>query len=290
MPRTLFLLGTGVFWAVMIAALIRREFLPYLEYQAPPSYKSLLRDRREPGVVIREVTYGMDRIGRVETVTEPRADGSFRIRSRAALNLENLPVLKGLPVPDQWMYAHSETEVNSAFQLDRFSVRARALGIPTQASGVRRGGDLVVQYDMPFARGETTIKDFPADMTMAVDDIMPHQGGGSLKLGKRWRIKMLQASLGKKVEMADAYAEVIGREGRYWKNQLVDVFRVEIKKVFDPQHDRTADYTLFIDDAGRVLEQEMKLHQQVLRFMLEEERALTAEEAQNWKWTIPSPD
>ena len=63
----------------------------------------------------------------------------------------------------------------------------------------------------------------------------------------------------------------------------VGVYREEIKWVPDPDLERVADYTLFIDDQGRVLKQEMIFFGQILETVLDEQRVITMKEAEQWK-------
>ncbi len=283
MYRTFLLLGSGVFWAIMMAALIRREFLPYLEYHTPPSYRSLLRGWEEPTVLKRIVFFGEERIGQTETRIEPRSDGSYRIRSRADLRLSVIPTFRLMGAAARTR-SSSEMEIAPGFQLSSFVIKSRVLGFTVRASGRREGRDLVMEYDLGFLRGEERIRDIPEDMTFS-DDVFPYMGGGKLREGKKWKIKVLRPEINKKTfRITDAYAEVIARQTLQWKGRPVEVYRVDLKWEPDPMHDRTPVYSMFVDDRGTVLVQERQWMGYFIRFVLDEERTLTPVETEDERW------
>lgn len=284
MPRILFLTGSGVFWAVVMAALVRREFLPYLEYQAPPTYQSLLQGRKEPSVVSRGAFFGRERIGSMETVTEIDPGGGYLVRSRASLVI---PRMQGLPVSRMPMEVDSEMKIDARYRLSAFHSNFSVAGMKMKAKGKREGADLLVEYSMPlFGETKERIPDFPDDLTLSADQFSPYAGGGRLWVGKKWKVKAIRANLTgeNKVVLTDAYAEVLSRESRVWKEGWVEGHLVQIKWEPDPQHERTPDYSLFVDDGGRILEQSMKFHDRLLMFILEDERMLTPAEAREWRW------
>ncbi|MHC4607579.1 MAG: hypothetical protein ACYTAF_11735 [Planctomycetota bacterium] len=285
MSRNLLFIGAAVLWAVMMAALVRREFLPYLEMQAPPSYRTYLKEKREPGAVVRKIYFGGKPIGVSESVTEVFPDGSYRLRGHTVMDLSDIPTIKRLPGTDKTMVGESEVNVSPEYSLVDFTMKTRMLWIRTYIKGRREGEDLLVEYDLAILKDRTRIRNFPDDMALS-DDIFPYKGGGSLKVGKSWKIKVVRpGGVGRKsIEIVDAYAEVRDRETRFWRDRLVEVYRVEIKWAPDPTHDRTADFVVYVDDDGRVIEQEMTFFGRVLRFVLEEERTLTPEEAADYKW------
>ena len=179
--------------------------------------------------------------------------------------------------------------VDREFQLLSFQTRAQIGGMVTTAKGRRDRGGLVVEYNvvangLVWARGKKQMKDFPKDMTFA-DEMIPYQGGGGLWEGKRWKIKILRPGIPTDDSslLADAFCVVSDQEPLVWKEKKVDVYRVEIKWVPDPEGDRVPDYTLYVDEEGRVLKQEMKFLEHALETVLDEDRILTDEQAEKVK-------
>lgn len=295
MSRASILLVLGVFWAVMMTALVRRELVPYLDYQAPPTYRTLLWSRSEPFLIHRRVFYGVRPVGEMDTMTVPRADGTYQILNRTTMDLRELPGSAGVPpaMAEMRMDLTSEIRVGSDFRLSEFRLHTRSLGLAIEVKGVREGKGLRVTYRFPFAKGEEWMEDFPDD-TVLSDDQLPFPGGGKLTIGKKWKTTTARPNpLGKqKLVFEDAYAEVIDREAFYWKEEMVDAYRVQIRKTPDPDHSRTPDFDLYVDPSGRILEQRMKYSGQQLRVVLEEERTLTAEEVRrkNEEFGVPNPE
>jgi len=285
MSRTILLLTAGVFWALMMAALVKRELLPYLELQAPPTYRSFLKDLESSNVIRRDIYFGMiDKVGNIETVVELRDDGSFRMRSRADIDASRIPQGKSMGLPRMSMF--SETLIDDEYRLISFDARSTVQGFPIRISGRRDGSALVIKYNMLIFRDETRIEDFNDEIPLSANEMLPYHGGGGLRVGKRWTFKVLKPTpfAKQKVSLADAFAEVLSRDLIYWNQQATEVFTVEIKWEYDPNHEHTADYLLYIDDQGRVLEQVMKFQKQSLRIVFVDKRDITTEEARDWKF------
>ncbi|MBI2933058.1 MAG: hypothetical protein HYY16_15550 [Planctomycetes bacterium] len=272
MNRAAFLLVTGVFWAVMMAALVKREVLPFFEYETAPSYRTMLRGLEQPQMERRAVYLGGERRGQAETVTEPRSNGHFRARSRMDLKVDAGP-LGAMP-----LRLRTEVNIDPAYQLSDFSLVTEVLGAPIRVSGVRRGEKLLINYGTPLAKGMPSEIDFPRDMTLS-DSFLPYAGGVKLSVGKKWRIQMLDMALSG-VQTVTAFARVERQETIKWRGADVPTVVVEIRR---RENSELPWQTLWVDEKGVVIMEQMTFDRLLYSIVLEEKRTLTPEEARAWE-------
>src|SRR6185503_3252387 len=125
MTRTLILLGSGLFWTLMMAALVRREVLPYFRYQAPPSYRGYLENQRHAEIVRAEITLAGKAAGWVESVSLPQPDGTRKLRSTVKFDA-SIPVGRTgttqIPVA-----SYSEYVIDSQYQLTGFTMKMKSI-------------------------------------------------------------------------------------------------------------------------------------------------------------------
>jgi hypothetical protein len=280
MNRALVLIATGALWAILMAELVKRELLPYLEYKAPPSYRAMLEGRRDPLLQRWKILLDGQVIGSSESLTEPREDRSTRIRSRTSYDAQPLlpPAMAKVLGGAARIESATETLLDTSFQVSRFSMELKAPGLSGGTTAVRRGGDLLITYDTPLFKGEKVMP-YEEDMTLS-DTSMPLQGAGKLHVNKTWSIHTVELDLKEKVKKSRMYAVVHSREPRAWKDGTVEVFRVDVSR--EPNGKPV--YHVYVDDKGRVIEQRAMLGEgRELRYVLDEERAPTPEETRSWK-------
>lgn len=281
MIRLTGLLLSGILWAVMMFLLFEREIRPYFEYQQPPSYKVMLRNRSEPELVIRTLRFGRQDIGRAESIAEPQPSGGYLLRNRILLHMQ--PFVRW-PIGDDRVTLSSDVRVDDTYQLSEFKMEGRFQGIPFSAGGARRQDKMVVWYQL-LVRGERTI-DLPRD-AMLSDNFIPYQGGARLSEGKKWRMRMVDvegmilSSGNAEKSVRDVYAAVVGREKLEHKEKIVEAFKVEVRK---EANDEIPAYTLWVDDEGAVLQQLMMINKLPCTVTLAEKRTLTVPEARAYAW------
>jgi hypothetical protein len=283
MSRTLLIASVGAVWALLMAELVKRELLPYLEYKTPPSYRSLLSQRKEPFLQRYRLVVNSVVVGRFEAVSEPMPDGTTRLRSKTEYDLK-----RGLPVdvvktvgPVSKLESTGESVLDRDYRLSTFVLDMHSSGITAKMSGERREDRLLVKYSVMGGMwsGDREIPIEP-DFTLS-DPSMPFMGGAKLYVGKPWEVHGLEPDLKDYVKRTKLYAIVEAREKLLHQGNLVDVFRVDVKK--EPTA-TTVRYQVFVDDKGRVLEQRQPIPGGLeLRFVLDEERVLTPDELKAWK-------
>jgi hypothetical protein len=282
MNRAFVLIAAGAVWALMMAELVKRELLPYLEYKAPPSYQSVFGGRPEPRLQKWKILIEGKVVGSSETMTEPMAGGSGRVRSKTSYDLASvLPeATVKLMGGSARVEARSETRVDAAYQLVSFLMTMGGSGISGRAEARRRGEFLDVTYEMPpfFPKDSKTLP-FEENMTLSSTET-PFVGGSRLHVNKRWEIHTVELDLKEKLKKSKLYAVVESREEHFWNGERIQVFRVDVRK--EPTAP-TVLYQMYVNDKGSVIEQRVMVQQKrELRFVLEEERTLTPDEAKAW--------
>ena len=279
MKQAFVLIATGALWAFMMAELVKRELLPYLEYKAPPTYRAMLEGRRDPWLQKWNVILDGQIIGSSETLIEPREDRTTRIRSRTSYNATRLlpPAVAALLGGTAIIESKTESLIDESYQLSTFTMDLRGPGLTGGTTAVRRGAELVVRYHTPIFNGEKILP-YEDDMTLS-DTTMPFQGAGKLHVNKAWSIHTLELDLKEKVKKSRLYAVVYSREPRAWKDRTLEVFRVDVSR----EPPGKTDYHVYVDDRGRVIEQRALQGEHEIRTVLDEERPPTPEETRSWK-------
>lgn len=289
MGRHLWLLASGCVWAFMMYLLFDREVRPYFEYQEAPTYKTIFRDVRQAEHQRRAVFFVDRRIGDAESLSEPLDGGGYRMRSRMLMHMKSFG---GIQLPDDRAYMTSEFRLDSSCQLSDFHLSGNLQGIPVTARGERQGDKLLLSYNLVLLKNDGRLVPFPSDATLS-DNFLPYQGGGRLTEGKKWKLKLFDlgnlASLGKdqKVELTELYAAVVGQSKPPNRTEETLAWEVVVRRA--PREEEPWMYLLWVDDAGVVLEQQMKINALVCRIVLESRHTLTPEQLKSFEWEVRSP-
>lgn len=288
--RNVWLLATGVVWAAMMGVLVHREILPYYEFQQAPSYRARLRDRTAPEVERRAVYFatGRDPIGRSETLVEPLPEGGAWLRSRFTLRMSAFtPVAL---VEDQ-LTMSSDVRVDADYQLAEFRLQARIQGMPIRVEARREGTKLRASYNLSLLGKGERVLELPPDATIS-DNFLPFVGGGRLEVGKKWRLRILDlsslASGRQEMGFTEMYATVVAREVVSTGGRDVPAWKVTVQEQPNDEPEKWA-YQLWVDEAGTVVQQLMKINRLPCTIVLEEKRELTAEQAKSFRWSIDLP-
>jgi len=230
MTRYLVLGGSGIVWAVMMFTLVRREVVPYFDYQTPPSYRDVLRDLRLAELTKGEIQAAGMPVGRIETMSERIPDGTVRIRTWADMNARILGTGKqatdNVPIK-----LKSESVVDALYRLSSlWSEIDVGFGVAT-VDGVREGDFLNVKFSLGTGKktfGAVSQKVEVPKEGMMGDLFQPFSGGGSLFVGKKWKIPTMTADV-TGARLSWLYASVTDREEILWRDEKVQTMRVEIR-------------------------------------------------------------
>lgn len=289
--RHFWLLVTGLAWAGMMVLLFDREIRPYFEYQRPPSYATVLSDKKHPEVQRRVVyfTENRNKIGECETLIEPQETGGSTLRTRFLMGMSMFSPMK---LPDDKVYLQSEFKVDAAYRLSDFKMDCRFQGIPLTLKGQRQGEKLFVTYNLVLARGERLV-DLPPD-AMLSDSFLPYLGGRGLEEGKKWRIRLVELTglltmgKGQELTFTEMFATVEGREVVRAGTREVPCWKVSVREQANDDQEKWA-YQLWVDEKGTVIQQLMKMNKLPCMVVLEEQRVLTPEAARNHRWRVEAP-
>lgn len=289
MVRNLLLLGSGVFWAVMMWLLVEREILPYFEYHQPPTYRGLLRDTRAAESRRYAIQFGTELIGEAESLTSPQEDGTL-MRTRMWMRSS---AFSPFPLPDDLVTLRNDVRVDEDYRLRELELRARMSGIKVRVDGRREGEEQFrVKYNLLLLKDEHVL-DLPEE-GMLSNDFLPFQGGTSLRVGKKWKVRMLDVGdlyslrRSKKLTPRELYAMVDAREVvECLGGRRRMAFRVLLRR--DPTEE-VPSYTAWVDEEGVVVRQERILNKRKVVIVLEERRKLSEEAASDFEWTVELPE
>jgi hypothetical protein len=281
MTRLLALVGSGLLWAVMMIALFRREVLPYFAYQAPPSYRDVLKDLRTAELTKGEVLAAGVHVGEIETLAERLFDGNYRIRTRASMKARILGT--GDQSTDQIpLKLKSESNIDVLYRLSRSWCEIDiGFGI-ARIEAARQ--DKFLNVKLLFGQGSRTSGgvsqklEFPKE-GMIGDMFQPFPGGGSLFVGKKWKIPTITLS-GTGPSVGWLYASVTDREIILWDNQEVDTLRVEIRT--EPTEEKRPTHISWCRSDGVALKQQMTFQSLVYEIVLISREPRTRAEAIGW--------
>lgn len=282
MTRFLVLIGSGLAWAVMMAALIRTEVLPYFEYQAPPSYGDQLRNLKSPEITRGEILAAGVKVGEIETLAERLLEGGrSRLRTRAGLKARVLSTGDRATdeIPIQLL---SETLVDSLYRLEHTRC-AINLGFGlARIDGTRREDQLDVVFsvsagDRVLSTTKQTV-DFPKE-GMIGDLFQPFPGGGALFVGKKWKIPTMTADL-TGPRLGWLYAAVTERETITWQEGPVDTLRVEIRT--EPTEEKRPTHISWCREDGTALRQQFTFQSLVYDIVFVSRTPMTRADAYAW--------
>jgi hypothetical protein len=281
MTRLLILAGTGAAWILMMTALFKRDVLPYFQYQAPPSYRDVLVDLREPELTRGEILAAGAKVGEIESMAERMHDQTCRIRTVASLKAR-LPAVAGRKSDELHVRLKSETLLDILYRLDRTSCEIDLGFGVASILGVRDGDQLkarlkVGQGDRILGEVKQTL-DLPKE-GMIGDLFQPFPGGANLFIGKKWRIPTMTADLmGPKIGWL--YAVVTDRERIPWQDGEVDTHRVEIRT--EPTEEKRPTHISWIRDDGIAVRQQFTFESLVYEIVFVSRVARTRGEAHAW--------
>ncbi len=288
--RHVWLLTTGCVWAGMMFLLFEREVRPYFEYRLPPSYRLALRDKMRPELQRRAITFADGRIGEVETLIAPQAEGGTLMTSRLLMKMGPLSPIK---LPDDQVYLGSEVRVDPAYRLAGFRMECRFQGLRMTVKGERQGDQLFLRYDAPFLRDGERLVDLPPDAILT-DSFLPYQGGGRLEEGKKWKMRLIDVTSlvtlnsRQPLSFTEMYATVVGKEKVEVGGREVVAYKVDVKEQPNDEPEKWA-YQIWVDEEGTVVRQLMKMNKLPCAIVLEERRLLTEEEGRSHAWRVGPP-
>jgi len=276
MTRFAVLAGSGLFWALMMFALVRREVLPYLAYQSAPTYRSRLRNLSKPELVKAVINAANTPVGTLESLGEPHSDGTFRIRTRMSMKAR---MSAGGEIP---VRMKSETIVDALYRVSRVTFEMDGGIFSVSVLGSRRGELMDVSYEFRIGErrltGATQTIEFPTD-AMVGDLFQPFPGGGGLFVGKKWRIPTVSPdAMG--FRLKSLYAAVTDREKIEWQGAMVDTFRVEIRT--EPTEEMRPTHIVWCRDDGLAIVQQMTYLSLVYDLRLESLQSLKYRDAHLW--------
>lgn len=268
MSKLTFLGAVSVLWLFMNYLLYQKEISPFLEYEEPPSYEAILKDKRSGEVSKWGFYEGTERLGELTTTITPNSEGyqiytnvDFAISATASQGLLYGKIISIV-----------QTNVDDKFQLIDSNIITRypAFNIEMGVKCKRKGEKLHFEYYTPIGSGEDTI-DFPKEATLA-SDFLPIYGTDKLKIGKKWELKMTNFDfLSGSIKPIPLYVSVEAKEEHLWQDKKVDAYRVEIKKA--PTKNLSL-YTLWITEDGTVIEQQFWFNNSHYFLRLEEKKPL----------------
>ena len=138
--RHVCLLVTGCTWAVMVFFLFEQEILPYFEYQNPPTYRTMLRDREVAVIRRYTISLGTRGIGKAETVIRPLPTGGHFMESRMEIRMGMIIGSPGRIV------MKNEVRVDSDYRLSEFHLNSNTPAGRFKVTGSRQRDKLHVQY------------------------------------------------------------------------------------------------------------------------------------------------
>ena len=288
MTRIIVLGGSALFWGVMMLALVRREVLPYFEYQAPPSYKSFLRGVREPELTVAEIFAATQPVGTLETLAMPLGDGTWRIRTQLKMKAR-LPKAANNAGDQFDVGIKSESHVDALFRLTRTRSDIQLAFAQVSLRAERRQEMLVATFEFKVGgqriAGGTQNIEFPPD-GMIGDLFQPFPGGGPLHVGKKWKIPTISPDL-TGFRVTSLYAAVTEHEPLVWNGEKVDTLRVEIRT--EPTEEKRPKYVVLCREDGLALSQQITFENLLYEIVLKSRKTITRPEAYRWNAMYDGP-
>jgi hypothetical protein len=270
--------STTALWAVMTALLIKREILPYFEYQSAPSYGTMLAKVEAPIYRRYEVFLGGTRVGDAEELISFESDPSYTIEDRMRFDLSALSRFASGKI-----VIRSKTEVNLDFELTRFFAQmSLGVGMKLTINAFRDGDVLKVSYNGLGIRDDVPLE-FPRG-TMLSHNFVPYHGNRYLAVGQKWKMQMIEFDITGKPRFVPAFVSVEERLVETWQGREEDVYRIEIKE--RPNQERV-NYMAWVTRDGTVIKSLSTIGSIEITTTLVEQRALTELESLSPHWQIP---
>ncbi len=227
-------------WLVAMAALVRRDVLPYWTAQAAPNHWS--RSGSYQCAISNEAGR---RVG-TTWVTHTPGPQLITVQSVTAIDFAGLgsylPVAGRLLIDTYLTYERDGS-------LMEFEFRLHGAGLPIEVSGERLGHD----YACTARIGDvTTVLALDWRLSEGLGELLrPFTHLEDLHIGQRWRLRLLDPFAmitGGSVEFRTQLVTVTAREKVEVSGQFVECYRIE-----------TDGATAWADDTGRVVLQEVRI-------------------------------
>jgi hypothetical protein len=269
MPRALVLLVTGVVWALMMAALVSSELIPYMEYQGAPTYRAVVQSGPRYELIRRGIFEGQtDRIGESTTLVYPAERGATHVVTNFRMAMSRIPQLGRVEVS-----MRSDLRIDAAYQLDTFRFRGKVL-MPILVEGRREEerlqysasfGGLQREGSLPFERG----------MTFA-GSTLPQHAVGRPRPGMRWTPHMVDFDLTQGLKITKIYASIVDETSTIvYQDREIVCHQIQFRR--DPTKELYF-AQIWVDDEGNVLREQFEAFGYPYRIELEERREVSPEE------------
>lgn len=239
MNRILGMVIVGV-WLVAMAALVRRDVLPYwLADEAPPTFAANAQYQYAIHNTAKK------RIG-TSWVTSVVGPQLTTVRSTTRFDLRGLA---GILPHEGTVYLDTDLTYAAGSVLEEFRFTLSGAGVPIQILGERYGNDYACTAEI----GETrTTLPLDTRQSEALGELLrPFTHLENLHVGRTWRMRLFDPfALIKSgsVEFTTQLVTVTARETIVHQGRSVDCYRIEMP-----------DAAAWADDQGRVLRQEVRL-------------------------------
>jgi hypothetical protein len=272
------LLGiTGLTWALMMAALVQNEVIPYFEYQASPTYRSFLKERPTREFSLRTVYLGSEAVGQSRTMIYPGPHESRQVFTEFDMSMAGLLTMMGMKkqlnsAVDRISIV-SRQSINAAYQLEWFKMSGQVM-LPIKVEGRREGNLMKVTYDVASMKGET---DLPFErMAMLGGSYTPLQGVGKPSVGKKWKLQTLDVEVfSGKPKFVTVFARIEAKETIVYQGRNIEAYRIEFRKDLNKELPISR---LWVDEDGEVLIEEMQVFNLSCRVVLEKKEPATPEQ------------
>jgi hypothetical protein len=277
MVRTLALAVTGLSWAVMMSALVQNEVIPYFEYQAQPSYRTLLKDRPTREYYMRTIYMGNDLVGHSRTMVYPALNNTQQIMTRYEMSLSGLLQMMGmnksLENAVDKISLVSRQSINAAYQLESFTMKGKVL-LEVSVDGRRDGDQMKIHYNVANIKGTA---DLPFEkMSMMGGAYTPVQAIGKPAVGKQWKLQTLDVDIfSGKPRFVTVFARIEDKETIVYQGKKVEAFRIEFRKELKKELPLSR---LWVDHTGEVLVEEVNVFNLSCRIVLEKKELATPEQ------------
>lgn len=272
--------GTTALWAWMTALLVKREIVPYFEYQSAPSYGTMLGKVDAPIYRRYEVFLGGTRVGEAEELISFESDPSYMIEDRVRFDLSSISRLASGKI-----LIRSKTEVNLDFELTRFFAEMNLGGEMHLATHAFRDGDALEVSYRGLGMHDSVRMEFPRG-TMLSHNFVPYHGNRYLAVGQKWKMQMIEFGLTGRPRFVPSFVSVEERIVETWQGREEDVYRIEIKE--RPNQERV-NYMAWVTRDGTVIKSLSTIGSIEVITNLVEQRTLTENETLSPRWEIPPP-
>lgn len=268
---------TGLAWALMMAALVQNEVIPYFEYQASPTYRSFLKERPSREYSIRTVYLGSEPVGQSRSMIYPGPHESRYVFTEFDMSLAGLLNMMGMKkqlnsAVDRVSIVSKQT-INAAYQLEAFTMKGQVM-LPINVEGKREGDQMKVSYNVASMKGVTEL---PFErMAMLGGSYTPLQGIGKPVVGKKWKLQTLDIDVfSGKPRFVTVFARIEAKETTSYQGRNIEAYRIEFRKDLNKELPLSR---MWVDEEGEVLIEEMQVFNLSCRVVLEKKESATPDQ------------